>query len=112
MRKYTTKDQTQQLINMGFPKPKYIDVDGYPPKDMLDEYASDKDEFGIVKVYENYTIGDMIIFLDTIKVRIDIGIGHAKPTCVNTNDGYICWNWELIDSLYDLCVKFKTKGII
>ena len=103
MRQFTTKEQTQHLIELGFPKPnsvinehKILELSPYAPIEF--EYA--------------YSVGELIGFLDTVNVRTDIGIGLAKPTCVNTNKGYVCWNWELIDNLYDLCVKLKNEGII
>ena len=97
MKQFTNKEQTQHLIELGFPEPNSVSE--------LPKYYDDGYEY-------DYSIGELIEFLNTIKVRTDIGIGLAKPTSVNTNKGYVRWDWELIDNLYDLCVKLKTENVI
>ena len=102
MKQYTNKEQTQHLIELGFPRPNSIS-----------DFEEIVDHQGTTFIHDyDYSIGELIEFLNTTKVRTDIGIGLAKPTSVNTNKGYIKWDWELIDNLYDLCVKLKTENVI
>ena len=119
MIQFTNKEQTQHLIELGLPKPKYIDIDGYPPEDMLKEYAFDKDRFGIVKCYENYSIGELIEFLGLHLMGI-----HATTVCdlpiiyvvqYQRDPQKVAYKeiqGELIDKLYEACVELKKEGII
>ena len=102
MRQHTNKEQTQHLIELGFPKPQYI----------LDTYW-DCDECCVD--YETaYSIGELIEFIgwdkgllissEKITPTVDyhyIEIG-PKNRLYYGNDG------ELIDALYMMCVKLKT----
>ena len=116
MRQYTNKEQTQHLIELGFPRPKYIDIDGYPPEDMLKEYAFDKDRFGIVKCYENYSIGELIEFLGKFMMGIKLMETYEVYAYKKTDDiEYVDWiikKGELIDALYEACVELKNEGVI
>lgn len=94
MKQFTDYNQSEKLQKLGFPEPQSFSVD---------------------ECYEghyDYSIGELISFLDRKKVRVDIGIGDLKPFCVSTNTGHISWGWELIDLLFDLCVKLKEGGVI
>ena len=114
MKQYTSKEQTQHLIELGFPKPKSIsdyDFDW----DVFEEY----NYYTNVEFEYNYSIGELIEFSNTTKFRVDIGLGLAKPCYVNTSAPTFeetmitCqWGHELIDLLYNLCVKAKEEGVI
>ena len=116
MKQYTNKEQTQHLIELGFTKPKYIDIDGYPPEDMLNEYAFYKDRFGIVKCFENYSIGELIEFLGIHLMGIKLMETYEVYAYKKTNDiEYVDWfntKGELIDALYEACVELKNEGAI
>ena len=91
MKQYTNKDQTDKLIELGFPKPIGI---GY-----------------------NYSIGELIKSLPRwIKPRGGLEI-------VAESDGWLvmhghdpfdpqCTKPELIDALFEYCVKIKEEGLI
>ena len=104
MKQYTNQEQTDKLIELGFPEPKPSFYQNGASWIMCDG---------------NYTIGELIEFLDTTKFRVDIGLGLAKPCYVNTSAPTFgetmitCqWGHELIDLLYNLCVKAKEEGVI
>lgn len=105
MKLYTSQEQTQHLIELGFP-----------------ESETSKDyNLDIPKSLVNcaYSIGELIEFLDTTKFRVEISFGLAKPCYVNTSAPTFSktmitcqWGYELIDLLYNLCVKAKEEEII
>jgi hypothetical protein len=108
MKQYTTKEQTQHLIDLGFPTPtNTIEVDGYPLT-LLDDYASTTDRFGWVKCYYGYTIGELMEFLPKYNVSILFPVDDIDDdyfvSCSKT-DG--CGK-ELIDALYNACVELKN----
>ena len=96
MKLYTTPEQTAKLIELGFEKPKMAApalkwVDGEPTFE------------------PQYTIGELIkIFDGKVTLEID-NIGGiwmvAMPICDFTGA-------ELIDCLFDACVKLKEEGVI
>ena len=100
MKQYTSKDQTAKLIELGFPKPKSICL------------SSDND----VMVRGTYSIGELIEFLPRwIKPRGGLEI-------VAESDGWLvmhghdpfdpqCTMPELIDALFEYCVKLKEEGL-
>ena len=112
MRQYTNKEQTQHLIELGFDIPNYIDIIGTPTKDMLDGYVSIKDEFGTVECYENYSIGELISYLesyvedatDELLIWKDSIFWHTRLTSDNVGSG--C-DVELINALYNYLVELK-----
>lgn len=119
MRQYTIKEQIQHLIELGFPTPiNTIEVDGYPLT-ILDNYASTTDEFGWIKCYYGYTIGELIEFLGIHLMGIEayvicnLPIKHRVQYKREPNKvGYKEIQGELIDKLYDACVELKKEGVI
>lgn len=102
MRQYTNKEQTQHLIELGFPEPKII------ANTEVEELPS-----GITHLFTryDYSIGELISFLvnpiiegqpDAWIVNYDSGIKHLPPFIED----------ELIDALYKACVELKNKGVI
>ena len=119
MRQYTNKEQTQHLIELGFPKPNVVDVEGFLPEDMAKYYASGKDEYGCLVCYDNYSIGQLIEFLGMHLMGIhpttvcDLPIIYVVQYQREPNKiGYKQIQGELIDKLYDACVELKKEGII
>ena len=106
MKQYTSKDQTSELIELGFPKPspKYIHIGGV-------SYDSN----------HNYSIGELIEFLPKRvgNAQIDFFAGLGK-WFVRYEDRHevppiTVKQWhsrELIDSLFDACVTLKEEGVI
>ena len=112
MKQYTNKDQTAKLIELGFPKPKF----SFPIED--NEYPDYVDEDDIPwSIVESYSIGELIEFLPRwIKPRGGLEI-------VAESDGWLvmhghdpfdpqCTKPELIDTLFEYCVKLKEEGVI
>ena len=103
MKQYTSKDQTTKLIELGFPE---------------SETSRDYD-LDINKSFVNcaYSIGELIKFLPRwIKPKGGLEI-------VAESDGWLvmhghdpfdlqCKKIELIDALYEYCVKLKEDGVI
>ena len=101
MKQYTSKDQTAKLIELGFPRPKpsfyengatWIQCDG------------------------NYSIGELIEFLPTTinwTPRVIMGYVIEYSFITEGSELYYCHqNNELIDNLFDMCVKLKEEGVI
>ena len=114
MRQYTNKEQTQHLIELGFPRPNYIDIDGYPPKDMLDSYVSIKDRFGIVKCCEKYSIGELLSILDgymteptdELLIWRDMLFWYVRFA---SDMECSCYDPELVNALYKYIVELKEE---
>ena len=94
MRQFTTKEQTQHLIELGFPRP--CSISGY-----------------------DYSIGELIEFLGLHLMGIqsytycDLPIHHRVQYKKEPNKvGYKEIQGELIDKLYDACVELKNEGEI
>lgn len=103
MKQYTDESQTTKLIDLGFEKPKGL-LDKY-----YDFYAEAYTE---VKAY---SIGELISFLP------DDGVSNKRLE-------FDCFHWfvdwdhfdkihqtiqvELVDALYDMCVKLKEEEVI
>ena len=85
MKQYTNKEQTQHLIELGFPRPESISEVNY-----YDEAYTTETEFKY-----DYSIGELIEFL---------GIHMTLPKKIIQG--------ELIDKLYDACVELKNEGVI
>lgn len=117
MKQYTDKDQTAKLIELGFPKPtRIMAIGGFPPKDTLARYASYKDDFDSVICYEGYSIGELIEFLPTTinwTPRVIMGNVIEYSFTTEGSELYYCnQNNELIDNLFDMCIKLKEEGVI
>ena len=101
MKQYTDKDQTAKLIELGFPKPspKYIHIGGV-------SYDSN----------HNYSIGELIEFLPiSINWTPRVIMGNVIEYSFTTEGSelYYCnQNNELIDNLFDMCIKLKEEGVI
>ena len=108
MKQYTSKDQTAKLIELGFPRPKH--------SSSVEEFDG-KGWAGHVRVTFDYSIGELIQFLPRwIKPRGGLEI-------VAESDGWLvmhghdpfdpqCTKPELIDALFEYCVKLKEEGVI
>lgn len=99
MKQYLTPEQTAKLIELGLPKPKMASpalkwVDGEPTFE------------------PQYTIGELIEMLDSVNETVHCRFGGVKANLVSTNSGYEKIGGELIDLLFDLCVKLKEEGVI
>jgi hypothetical protein len=103
MKQYTNESQTAKLIELGFEKPKSIvGHDGYWGYD----YA--------------YSIGELLSFLpeeikseeDDFVASLQITSGWELYYTTYSDIFYYVNNNELIDGLFDLCVKLKEKGVI
>lgn len=101
MKKFTTKEQTQCLIKLGFPRPRSIS-----------DFEEIVDHQGTTFIHDHdYSIGDLIEFLPknewaifALYEHIEIVPVHHKIDCGN--------HIELIDALVDACVELKIKGVI
>ena len=112
MRQFTTPDQTAQLIELGFEKPKSI--------------ASVEPIYGMggISVAKAYTIGELIEMLPEVLAPSN-DADLEMPLSISTDsfmwtveyDGgcfspYEAASNELIDALYDMIVKLKEEGVI
>lgn len=102
MKQYLDEQQTAKLIDLGFEKPKsYHDI-----------------KWTGMEVYDYqlaYSIGELIEMLpakiDGTYCNID---RYGNRNWVISYDPmiYCCNRAELIDALYDMCVKLKEEGVI
>lgn len=121
MKQYTTSEQTDKLIELGFEKPSSI--------------ASVEPIYGIggISVAKAYTIGELIEMLPTT-IEHEIWWGEEKGMDgfwglqISTNGSDYMWTvdyvrdhsaslyrWagsELIDALFDAIIKLKEEGVI
>lgn len=112
MKQYLTKEQTQHLIELGFPHTHIIDIEGFLPEDMVKYYASGKDDYNNIVCYDNYSIGELIAFLPFINLSIYFS-EQKMEFCINYGINEFSWhNKELVNVLYDACVELKNKGEI
>lgn len=96
MKQYTTPEQTAKLIKLGLPKPIYY---------CTDKYTIIHTGFDII----NYSIGELIEILDR-KVTLEIdNVGGIWMVSMSIFD-FI--GAELIDCLFDACIKLKEEGVI
>ena len=109
MKQYTSKDQTAKLIELGFPKPK-----GWGNKDISNGmsialYKDGREDF-------NYSIGELIEFLPTTinwTSRVIMGNVIEYSFTTEGSELYYCnQNNELIDNLFDMCIKLKEEGVL
>jgi hypothetical protein len=92
MKQYTDEIQTAKLIELGFEKPKMAApalkwVDGEPTFE------------------PQYTIGELIEKLPLYRIEFAMEIWVDTP-----RGGF--YAPELIDALFEACVKFKSEGVI
>ena len=103
MKQYLSPEQTAKLIELGFEKPK-SSVECELPKGEW--------RIGAVGIRKAYSIGELIEALDTVNETVHCRFGGVKANLVSTNSGYEKIGGELIDLLFDLCVKLKEEGVI
>lgn len=102
MKQHTTPDQTAKLIELGFERPKMAApvlkwVDGEPTFE------------------PQYTIGELIEMLPTIVDDFTLWIGRDERSnqwFVKYHPRTLVVDEELIDALYDMCIKLKEEGVI
>lgn len=104
MKQYLTPEQTAKLIELGFEKPKNRLV-----KQRFDRSTS---SWIVVGEEGDYSIGELIETLDSVNETVHCRFGGVKANLVSTNSGYEKIGGELIDLLFDLCVKLKEEGVI
>lgn len=95
MKQYTTPEQTAKLIELGF-EPKQV-----PALRLGDD--------------ENYSIGELIEMLPMIVDYFTLWIGRDERSnqwFVKYHPRTLVVDEELVDALYDMCVKLKEKGVI
>ena len=109
MKQYTTKEQTQHLIELGFPEPKSVSEVNY-----FDNAYTTETELEYA-----YSIGELIEFLGIHLMEIDVyvicdlPIKHRVRYKIEPNKvGFKEIHGELIDKLYDACVELKKEGVI
>ncbi|MEE1082167.1 MAG: hypothetical protein UH850_00275 [Paludibacteraceae bacterium] len=106
MKQDLNREQTAKLIELGFKKPESI-IDVWPHETDIDmEY-----------VYEySYSIGELLSFLPlTIQWTPRVIKGNAIEYSFETEGSelYYCnAHNELIDNLFDMCIKLKEEEII
>lgn len=97
MKQYTTPEQTAKLLKLGFEKPSSI--------------ASVEPIYGMggISVVKAYTIGELVEILDgkaTLEIDNVGGIWMVSMSIFDFTSA------ELIDCLFDACVKLKEEGVI
>lgn len=105
MKQYTNESQTAKLIELGFEKPKSI-VEG--------KLYSD--------IYFAYSIGELLEMLpmninndgrfEEIIIHPNYNRWVVKYSGIFREPTYQICGKELIDVLYDMCVKLKEEGVI
>ena len=109
MKMYLNEQQTAKLIELGFEEPKNTRyVQHATTRNLLSPFI----EFGEPEFEGSYTIGELIEILDSVNETVHCRFGGVKANLVSTNSGYEKIGGELIDLLFDLCVKLKEKGVI
>ena len=121
--KYTTnKEQTQHLLDLGFPKTNIVDVEGMLFCTLTKYYATGKDEYGFDVCYDNYTVGELIDFLGMhLNAILPAPVYGIPPITYDVkiirkygDETYLEFKGkgELIDKLYEACVILKNEGVI
>lgn len=110
MKQYLDQQQTAKLIDLGFEKPKGWYVDGVTNN--INLYVNiDKNPMMF-----NYSIGELLSFLPlTIQWTPRVIKGNVIEYSFETEGSelYYCnARNELIDNLFDMCVKLKEEGVI
>lgn len=130
MRQYTTPDQTANLIELGFEKPKNTQyVQRVKARNLHSQFI----EFGEPEFEGSYSIGELIemlpmVLTDEIWWGEDKGKEGVWGLRIDTSGTEYGWyisyerddsaylyregRSELIDALYDMIVKLKEEGVI
>ena len=109
MKQFTNKEQTQHLIELGFPRPNSIS-----------DFEEIVDYQGTTVIHDfDYSIGELIEFLGMHLMGIhptticDLPIHYVVQYQRNPKKlAYKEIQGELIDKLYDACVELKNEGVI
>ena len=113
MKQYLDQQQTTRLIELGFEKPKNTQ---YVQRVKARNLHSPFIEFGEPEFEGSYTIGELLSFLPlTIKWTPRVIKGNVIEYSFETEGSelYYCnAHNELIDNLFDMCVKLKEEGVI
>lgn len=111
MKQYTTSEQTAKLIELGFEKPKSISgfIETIPaPIFTFQDFSNKTPIFA-------YSIGELIAMvpakIDGVYCNID-RCGQRSWAISYDPMIYCCNCAELVDALYDMCVKLKEEGVI
>lgn len=98
MKQYTNSDQTAKPIELGFERP------------FRNEYLHIVEEYGYaVNKERNFSIGELLEIIDS-KVTLEIDkLGARWMVSVLIFD---FTGTELINCLFDACVKLKAEGVI
>lgn len=122
MKQYLSPEQTAKLIELGFEKPKSIS--GYYTKP---PYEYDAKTNSKIVVYDDtqypiyaYSIGELLSFLpeqmeseeDDFVASLQITSGWELYYTTYSDIFYYVNNNELINGLFDLCVKLKEERVI
>lgn len=102
MKQFTNKEQTQHLIELGFPRPDSISEVNY-----FDEAYTTETEFEY-----DYSIGELIGFLEAntgIEIWYD---GNYHYWYIDYDLRRVGIDKHLINALYDACVELKKEGVI
>lgn len=96
MKQYLTPEQTAKLIELGFEKPKTVVA------------RKDYGVFFPIEEVRHYSIGELIEIMgyDLYSIHYKGLAWEVKSERVETRGA------ELIDALYDMCVKLKAEGVI
>ena len=111
MKQYATPEQTAKLIELGF---------GRPKSEVKAEYAGEYAWYNLA-----YSIGELIEMLPS-KIEAEVTDEYDSETAyLQIEEGWtisycngLCAvekytrATELIDALYDMCVKLKEEGVI
>ena len=115
MKQHTTPDQTTNLINLGFEKPKGWCIEGISSRLIMYKHKEDDENF-------NYSIGELIEMLDNIPnnnwdftrtseriIKVEV---HTLPKTKRDKYFYrVSYCKKLIDALYHMIVKLKEEGM-
>ena len=99
MKQFTTKEQTQHLIELGFPRPQTV----------INEYrVLELNPYGPIEFEYAYSIGELISFL--VNPRIEDLAEIYRVEYDGANKPFL--EEELIDALYNACIELKKEGVI
>ena len=109
MKMYTSRDQTDKLIELGFEKPKGWCVEGISSRLIMYKHKEDNEGF-------NYSIGELLSFLpEFVNWTPRVIRGNVIEYSFETEGSelYYCnAHNELIDNLYDMILRLKEEGVI
>lgn len=103
MKQFTNREQTKKLKGLGFPLPQAISDHEYDV------------EMGRTTIMKNYSIGELLNFLDSAITESSDELIVWKDTVfwyVKLSKGEECSSVELVDALYEYCVILKEGEII